>query len=86
MGLGLNLRKFAHTIGIDGEACARQNMCMDQSEDSAPTAYDRVGWDQLSPFARGEIDRLAREQGITLHALTDEATLRRFIAMYRSAW
>lgn len=48
------------------------------------SAYENVGWDKLSPYARQQIDLIAKDFGVTLHAGTDEATLRRFIAIYRN--
>lgn len=53
---------------------------------SEPSAYERVGWDDLSPYARQQIDQIARDHGVTLHAGTDEETLRRFIQIYRASW
>lgn len=53
----------------------------------AQGAYAQVGWYGLSPYARAEIDRIAREgYGVELHAGTDVETLRRFIRIYRASW
>jgi hypothetical protein len=49
-------------------------------------AYDAVGWDRLSPYAKSCIEQIAARDGITLHHQTDEATLRRLIRIYRTGW
>lgn len=48
------------------------------------SAYDLVGWDDFSPYAKQRIDQIASELGITLHAGSDEATLRRCIRAYQN--
>lgn len=50
------------------------------------TAYDQVGWDNLSPYAKQWIDDFARQEGVTLHHGTDAETLARYIRLYRSSW
>jgi hypothetical protein len=50
------------------------------------SAYDRVGWDALSPYARQWIDAIARADGVTLHAGTDYETLRAYVARWRASW
>lgn len=50
------------------------------------SAYDAVGWKQLSPYARSKIDEMAREDGVTLHVGTDEETLRKYIQRWKSSW
>lgn len=55
-----------------------------EDQGKAVSAYDAVQWDQLSPHAKREIDRIASESGVVLHQATDEATLRRFIGIYRA--
>ena len=50
------------------------------------SAYERVGWDSLSPYAKQQIEILAERNGVTLHRLTDYETLRRLVAMYRASW
>jgi hypothetical protein len=48
------------------------------------TAYEQVGWDNLSPYARQRIDEIAQQDGVTLHWATDVETLRRYIRIYRN--
>jgi hypothetical protein len=47
-------------------------------------AYELAGWDALSPYARGEVDRIARENGVMLAWNTPRETLERFIRIYRA--
>ena len=56
------------------------------TDTSEPSAYDRVGWDSLSPYARHWIDEFARNEGVTLHMGTDYETLARYVRLYRSSW
>jgi hypothetical protein len=60
---------------------------MSARDDTRPrSAYDEVGWDNLTPYARKWIDDFAAMEGVTLHHATDAETLRRYIRLYRSSW